>query len=156
MEFTNCAEAIPSKDSTLRKCNSLESHYSKNFAPLMNKKKEPKFVPYEPYKAAVSPILSSAKRSENISTHVVIDSQKVNSLASSIIQYSKKELNAREKVKSGSSDCELKIVCGQECNDKIRKLEEKIAQLEKEKKNLESQFTVQTEVSDFISAFIGS
>ena len=153
MEFTNTAEVMPSKDATLKKCHSLESHYSKKFAPLMNKKKEPKFVPYEPYKAAVSPIISNSKKSENVSTPVVIDSQKVTSLASSIIQYSKKELDACEKVRNSSSeinDCELKNVCGQQCNEKIKQLEEKISQLEKEKKSLESQFKVQTDVSSHI------
>lgn len=151
MEYTNYVENASSKNATSNKYNSLESSYSKNFAPLLSKRKEPKFVPYEPYKAAVSPIIPSTKKYETVSTHVVIDSQRVSSLASSIIQInSKKELNSCEEGRIDAlkvNDCSHKGMRGYEYTEKVKELEARILLLEKEKKDLESQFKIQTEVN---------
>ncbi|KFM74143.1 Golgin-45, partial [Stegodyphus mimosarum] len=145
--------------------NSLPDSYAKNFTSA-GKRKEPKFVPYEPYKAAVSSIISSPNKHEKIAPpkvfvnsqrekinppEIVIDSQKVSSLASSIIQHNSKKLysSLEEKYVSlepvETSADEKK--CSSNCNLKISALEKQVKQLEKEKKELESQFRIQTEVN---------
>lgn len=147
MEYNNYSENTSSNDMSSNMYNSIESPYSKHFTSLPGKRKEPKFVPYEPYKAAVSPIIPSTKKSENILTHLVIDSKKISSLASSVIQSnSRKELNEKSRIGGSKGNCYPE----NECFEKIEKLEARITQLEKEKDTLESQFKIQTEVSIFV------
>lgn len=149
MEYTYYPENTFPRKQASSKHDFSDCSYSKNFAPL-SKRKEPKFVPYEPYKAAVSPIMSTSKKSEAKSPHLVIDSQKVSSLASSIIQFNaSRELNALKKdgndsLKNWSSANNKE--CKPECTVKMKNLEEKITRLENEKKELQSQFKIQTEV----------
>lgn len=156
MEYTHCVENSATKEIS-DKYNSPDPKYSKSFALFPGKRKEPKFVPYEPYKAAVSPIIPNSKKGEGISTHVVIDSQKVSTLASSVIKLNScKEFQSslKEKNDMHNTSSPLQKECGIECAKKLNELEEKIKLLEKEKKELQSQFQIQTQVSDQISLFI--
>ncbi|GFS57695.1 golgin-45 [Trichonephila inaurata madagascariensis] len=109
---------------------SFSNYYHKSFIPSQNKTKGPKFVPYEPYRAAVSPIVSTSHVPE-----YVIDSQKVQSLASSVLR-----LHSDTGGKSS-------INCSPECSSSVKSLEEKIAALEKEKKELATQYQTLTEVN---------
>lgn len=109
---------------------SFSNYYHKGFIPSQSKTKEPKFVPYEPYRAAVSPIISTSHIPEHI-----IDSQKVQSLASSVL---------RLHSDAGSLSS---IKCTPECFSRVKSLEEKIAALEKEKKELATQYQTLTEVN---------
>ncbi|XP_035224838.1 golgin-45-like [Stegodyphus dumicola] len=145
--------------------NLLPDFYSKNFT-SPGKRKEPKFIPYEPYKAAVSSIIPSPNKHEKIvppkvlvnsqqekifPPEIVIDSQKVSSLASSIIQHNSKKLYSTSEEKYVSSEhvetSADEKKCSSSCNLKISALEKQVKQLEKEKKELESQFRIQTEVN---------
>ncbi|XP_055937710.1 golgin-45-like [Argiope bruennichi] len=116
---------------TIHTFRSPLSYYHKNFVPSQGKVKEPKFVPYEPYRAAVAPITSPPKKID-----FFIDSHKVNSLASTVI---KQFADSDGKTFGGN--------CMTDCSSKISALEEKIATLEKEKKELSSQFQIQAEVN---------
>ncbi|GFU41234.1 golgin-45 [Nephila pilipes] len=115
------------------RCETINSshpnYYHKSFIPSQNKK-EPKFVPYEPYRAAVSPMISTSQVPDHI-----IDSQKVQSLASSVLRLHS----------DAETICSFK--CSSECSRKVKILEEKVAALEKEKKELTTQYQTLTEVN---------
>ncbi|XP_042905299.1 golgin-45 [Parasteatoda tepidariorum] len=111
--------------------------------PSPGKLKEPKFIPYEPYKAAVLPIVPSSTMKDNHNaSKLVIDSQKVSALASSII-----ELYSNVENKDISSNLSENQKCTMDCHVKLKALEEKIKLLEKENKELNAQYQVQTEVN---------
>ncbi|KAG8199815.1 hypothetical protein JTE90_000906 [Oedothorax gibbosus] len=123
-------------------------YYHKHFVPTQGKTKGPKFVPYEPYKAAVSPIVPTVQEKEQDTfsspqSQFVIDSQRVSSLASSII----KMYSNMEKTSEGEAKSEECSQCHPDCSERLKSLEDKIATLEKEKKELMSQYLVQTEVN---------
>ncbi|GIZ05044.1 golgin-45 [Caerostris extrusa] len=103
------------------------NYFHKNFVPSHGKVKEPKFVPYEPYRAAVAPMVSSSFHYK-----LNIDPETVNSLATSVIQL--------------YSDSEGK---GFEINNsaKVKALEEKVTSLEKENKELSTQYQILAEVN---------
>lgn len=137
---------VASSNAFTKPSNSIT--YPRSFA-SNGKIKEPKFVPYEPYKAAISPILSEPKE-RCFPTKCTIDSEKISLLASNVIRQNslplKPEvgdltLTASKKNKFYEQKCHC------ECKEKTNYLEHKISQLEKEKKELESQFNIQTQVN---------
>ncbi|XP_054711211.1 golgin-45-like [Uloborus diversus] len=129
--------------STLPKC------YDTNFN-QSGKRKEPKFIPYEPYKAATSPIVPTMRTCEKtLSSKCVIDSQKVNSLASSIIKFNScgKKDEILKLPKTAENESDIKEECCLKHLSKIDALETKVKELEKDKKDLESQFNIQVKVN---------
>lgn len=110
---------------------------SKNAARCSMKKKEPKFVPYEPYKAAVSLIIPSEKLN--------VDLQQCKSLKDSLYLCTMKHVEKPEQVVlSGTVNLNQ---CKCQLSDSNQVLEEKIKCLQQENATLENQLKIQTQVN---------
>lgn len=97
------------------------------------KSKEPKFVPYEPYKAAVNPIIPFEKKSKKQSKHNADISKMISQLS---IKTNDKEIDEKSK-----SEIVININDRKEYESEIKKLKEENSQLE-------NQLKFQTQVSN--------
>lgn len=124
------------------------------------KRKEPRFVPYEPYKAAVAPLIPklSKKEKANLDKYLT-EKHLIKPLAKKVIESSIHSFIPYKDrtVQSGTSSMPhshlenneaqlsaLKVCC---CEEEKKQLENKIKLLSKEKQELESQFKIQTQVN---------
>lgn len=123
------------------------------------KRREPRFVPYEPYKAAVAPLIPKLSKKEKANLDKLLtEKHLIKPLAKKVIESSihsftpLKDVTVQNGIPVPHSHQEksevqvsgLKICC---CEEEKRNLENKIKQLNKEKQELESQFKIQTQVN---------
>lgn len=119
------------------------------------KRKDPKFVPYEPYKGCVKPILSKKNKmrnKESISETEVSEQEANNTCVekTSAVSADNDDKNA-EKMSILVKDFEEERAAWEKntsiLNSEKKKLEDQLSQIKKEKSILESQLSVQSQVN---------
>ncbi|XP_014235177.1 golgin-45 [Trichogramma pretiosum] len=101
--------------------------------------KEPKFVPYEPYKAAVNPIVPIKKMTKKVKS-------KKNNLDINVMVSQLAQLKTEE-IKKNSIDLKANASIDTESNEFNKQLEDEVQRLKEENTQLENQLKFQAQVN---------